>query len=133
MSILGIKYWLQDKFSYVERNMTFIYGKSACGGEASVYQANEIDVLYDKKKKLYILGVETAFIFKEEEDECLYLEELLEDFTEFMLKNNISTKYEYPFFCSCPSLGFSAKTIEELYFNFSVFVRGYCSYYREEE
>ena len=57
-------YDIKHKLGYPERNLKFIWGIISCATEASLYQANDIDIVYDKKTKKYMLGVETTFFFK---------------------------------------------------------------------
>ena len=121
---------IKSKFYCPERNLEFIWGVSACEGEASLYQANDLEVIYNKKTKLYTLGLETAFLFNNKEAECNYLKDMLSKFTEYMTTNKLSTEYVYPFFFSNPFVSFSAYSMKELYFNFSVFVNGYCNFYK---
>lgn len=90
---------------------------------------NDIDIIYDKNKKLYLLGVETAYGFKDKQGECNYLKDLLKAFTDYMNKNKLNKNKPYMLFFSNPYIDTSAKTIEELYINFRIFVEGYCKIY----
>ena len=91
---------------------------------------NDIDIVYyDKKKKLYCLGIETAYIFKDKQGECDYLKGLLNAFTNYMDKNGLNKNEPYMLLFSNPCTDTSAKTIEELYTNFRIFVEGYCKIY----
>ncbi|WP_440110140.1 hypothetical protein [Paenibacillus sp. QZ-Y1] len=102
------------------------------GNKAHFYSMNDIDITYDRKNKLYSLGVETAIGFENKNEECEYLRELLGYFTEFMTENNHSMDYDKVFFCSSPSILSSADSVEELYINFKIYVEGYCSVYWRE-
>jgi hypothetical protein len=125
-------YKIRDYFSYAERNLKFIWGISSCSGEASLYQANDIDIVYDKKTKKYMLGVETAFIFYDKNTECDYLNELLGSFHGYMVSKNISVEWEHMFFCSSLTISCEADSIEELYFNFNVYVKGYTAVHKKD-
>jgi len=92
---------------------------------------NDIDITYNRKSKLYYLGIETAYMFNKprKENECKYLKRLLEAFTKFMDGNNYSKDYDYCLFMTNPSTCDKAESIEELYMNFKIFVEGYCKAY----
>ncbi|HHX69724.1 MAG TPA: hypothetical protein GX708_16970 [Gallicola sp.] len=90
---------------------------------------NDIDITYDRETKRYMLGIETAYLFKNKQSECKYLKDLLNVFTKYMDDNSLSKDYDYFLFMSNPSLTTSAETIEELYINFKIFVEGYCKTY----
>ena len=122
---------ITNYFNYVERYLVFIWGASSCEGKADLYQANDIDIIYDKKIKKYTLGIETAFLFETKAQECKYLLSLLQSFHEYMVSENLSVVWEYPFFCSSLTTSCKADSIEELYFNFSIWVNGYCALYKE--
>lgn len=108
----------------------FIWGISACGGEASLYQANDCEISYNTKTKKYHMWVETAFLFETTSAMCDYLEDILDKFTKYMLYTNRSINEEFPLFCSQLSINCTTDTIEELYRNFSIFVKGYCAFYK---
>lgn len=98
--------------------------------DACLYTMNDIDITYDREQKLYYLGIETAYVFKNKESsECNYLKELLDAFTTFMQDNDYSTEYNFSLHFGSPSTSTSAKSIEELYTNFRIFVEGYCKVY----
>lgn len=96
---------------------------------ANLYTMNKIDITYDRKSKLYMLGIETAYMFEKKEDESIYLIELLNAFTKYMDDNKYSKEFDRFLFMSSPSINTSAESIEELYINFKIFVDGYCSVY----
>ena len=102
-------------------------GKVAC-----LYTMNDIDITYDRKSKLYMLGIETAYMFKEnrKEEECRYLRQLSDAFTKYMDDNGYLKDYDICLFMtSPPTILTSAESIEELYINFKIFVEGYCKVY----
>lgn len=109
----------------------FIWGiKSAddfCTGEVSLFTMNDIAIIYDKKKKQYVLEIETAYDFETYEEECKYLQECLSVFTKYMEDNNLRTDCYFKLFFHDPKTTLSAETIEELYINFKIFVEGFCN------
>ena len=95
------------------------------GADACLYTMNDIDIIYDKKKKEYILGIETAYLFKTYDDECKYLCDCLKAFTKYMDDNGLNKNEPFRLFMSNPCTTMEANTIEELYTNFKIFVNGY--------
>ena len=61
-----------DPYEY--GNMKFIWGVKSwddlTGADACLHTMNDIDIIYDKSAKVYMLGVETAYLFKTYGDEC---------------------------------------------------------------
>jgi len=116
-------------------SLKFIWGIKSwddlTGKDASLFTMNDIDIIYDRDSKLYMLGIETIYTFKEnkKENECKYLRRLLETFTKYMNDNNYSKNYDVCIYAFGSSTKNSAESIEKLYFNFKVFVEGYCKVY----
>lgn len=108
----------------------FIWGVKSwddlTGADACLYTMNDIDITYDKEKNIYMLGVETAYLFKTYGDECQYLKDCLNAFTKYMDDNGLSKNEPYRLWMSNPCTSMEAKTIEELYTNFKIFVNGFC-------
>ena len=92
---------------------------------ACLHTMNDIDLIYSRAKKRYILGIETALWFDKKEDEIGYLTFLLDAFTKYMKENNLPTDAPYRFWMSQPSLLFEEETIPEVYTSFKIFVEGY--------
>jgi len=116
-------------------NLKFIWGVTSwddlTGKDASLFTANDIDIIYDRDSKLYILGIETAWIFdgnteEIKKGECKYLRQLLDAFSKFMDDNGYLKDYSTCLFMCNTSTKNSAESIGKLYFNFKVFVEGYC-------
>lgn len=109
----------------------FIWGVKSwddlTGHNVSMYTMNYIDITYDKKNKVYMLGIETAYIFETHEAECDYLKDCLNAFTKYMDDNRLRKDKPYRLFMSDPCTSMTAETIEDLYTNFKIFVNGYCS------
>jgi hypothetical protein len=97
------------------------------GGEPSFATMNDIEIIYDKKKKEYQLGIETAYIFEIYGDICDYLKRCLSAFTKYMDDNGLSKDEPFDLFFRQPCTNVTAKSIEELYTNFKIFVDGFCS------
>lgn len=118
-----------------ERNnceLKFIWGIKSSDGfkcDANLYTTNDIDICYDRKTKLYMLGIETAYTFKNKYDEVQYLQELLDYFTEFMEHNNYNTNEPYDFWMCEPVILIESDSISELYTHFKIFVEGYKALY----
>ena len=95
------------------------------GADACLYTMNDIDIIYDKRKKEYILGIETAYLFKTYNDECKYLSDCLKAFTKYMDDNGLNKNEPFRLFMNNPCTNMVANSIEELYTNFKIFVNGY--------
>ena len=95
------------------------------GANANLYTMNDIDIIYDKRKKEYILGIETAYLFKTYNDECKYLSDCLKTFTKYMDDNGLNKNEPFRLFMNNPCTNMVANSIEELYTNFKIFVNGY--------
>ena len=107
----------------------FIWGLKSyddlCSGDCCLYTMNDIDIVYDKKHDKYNLDIETAFWFEDKNGECKYLLRLLDSFTKYMDDNGLDKNKPYEFWMSNLTTSMSADTIEDLYTNFNIFVRGY--------
>ena len=110
-------------------DLKFIWGVKSfddlSSSNACLYTMNDIDIIYDKKKKEYILGIETAYLFKTYNDECKYLSDCLKAFTKYMDDNGLNKEEPFRLFMSNPCTNMVANSIEELYTNFKIFVNGY--------
>ena len=112
-------------------DMKFIWGIKSWDclspSDANLNTMNDIDITYDKEKKEYMLGVETAYIFKSYADECQYLQDCLKAFTKYMDDNGLNKNESYRLFMNDLCTNMTAETIEELYVNFKIFVDGFCN------
>ena len=115
----------------------FIWGLKSwddlSSSDANMLTMNDIDIIYDKHKKEYILGIETAFNFKNYEAECEYLKGCLKAFSKYMDNNGLDKNKQYSLFMSNPCTSMVADSIEELYTNFRIFVNGFCTLKSNEE
>lgn len=114
-------------------DLKFIWGITSwddlSSSSANLYTMNDIDIVYDREKDVYMLGIETAYLFDNKHREAEYLERLLKAFTRFMIDNNYSTTDNYFLFMGQPTIHCTAKTIPELYTQFRIFVEGYKAVY----
>ena len=120
---------------YNEGSLKFIWGAKSwddlSSNNANLHTMNDIDIVYDRDTKKYLLGIETAYMFDEnrKENECRYLKQLLNTFTRFMDDNNYSKDYDICLFMKDTSTSTTADSIEELYANYKIYVDGYCNFY----
>lgn len=109
----------------------FIWGITSwddlSGHAANMYTMNDIDITYDKQKKEYMLGIETAYAFETYASECNYLQKCLNAFTKYMEDNGLDKNKPYRLFMSNPYTDMVADSIEDLYTNFKIFVDGFCN------
>ena len=125
---------LENKYGDINKEndeLKFIWGIKSyddlCEADCGFYTMNDIDIVYDKKDNCYLLGVETAYCFPSYESTCDYLKNLLKCFTKYMDDNGFDKNRKLNLFMSQPCTDLKAKSIEELYTNFKIFVNGYCS------
>lgn len=100
--------------------------------EPNMYTLNDIEIVYDRKNKLYFLHMQTPSCESKKEERG-YLQSLLLSFKNFMDDNGYDTYYQKKFLYSLPNVNSHAESIEELYINFKLYVEGYCSVYRRGE
>ena len=110
-------------------DIKFIWGVKSfddlSSSNACLYTMNDIDLTYDKQKREYMLGIETAYMFDSYDDECKYLSDCLKAFTKYMDDNGLNKNEPFRLFMSNPCTYMVANSIEELYTNFKIFVNGY--------
>ena len=117
-------------------SMKFIWGLksyddlSSC--DANLETMNDIDLIYLKDEKKYILGVETAYMFNSKEAEKEYFKVLLDKFTKWMKEqgyNTNSTLNPYGDMCEifngCINVNTHFNTIEDAYRTFKLLVNEY--------
>ena len=124
-------YDLEDDYDLKDEDYNFIWGikswNDLSGADACLYTMNDIDIVYDKKREVYMLGVETAYMFDNYASECEYLKDCLNAFAKYMDENKLNKNEHYILFMSNPCTSMEAKSIEELYTNFKIFVDGFCN------
>lgn len=121
--------------AYNADELKFIWGVRSwddfsSGEGVNFYTMNDIDIYFDRKRGKYGLDIETAYHIDSNEGKCQYVRGLLDRFTEYMVKNNLSTEPKYLLDFSNLDMKFEADTIEELYTRFKIVVDGYTAQYR---
>lgn len=115
--------WLED--------LEFIWGVKSwdclLSCEANIHTMNDIEIDYDHKEKKYLLSIETAYLFKDKIAECEYLKGLLKCFEEYMDKNNIDKDCPDGLFMHNICIDLKADSVQELYWDFKLFVNGFVS------
>ena len=117
-------------------SMKFIWGLksyddlSSC--DANLETMNDIDLIYLKDEKKYILGVETVYMFNSKEAEKEYFKVLLDKFTEWMKEQGYDTNSTlnpygdmYEIFNGSININTHFNTIEDAYRTFKLLVNGY--------
>ena len=117
-------------------SMKFIWGLksyddlSSC--DANLETMNDIDLIYLKDEKKYVLGVETVYMFNSKEAEKEYLKTLLDKFTKWMEEQGYNTNstlnlYDdmYKIFSGGININTKFDTIEDAYRTFKLLVNGY--------
>lgn len=132
-------FYLKRRYPDYENNeyncdeLKFIWGIKSwddiMSGEATLFTMNDLDIVYDRERDEYLLGIETIYSFAEgNKGEIRYLEGLLDKFTEFAEeKGYISAADKHCLRCIESNEPWRAKTISELYIRFKIFVNGYKS------
>lgn len=122
---------LEDVYTGSSDDLEFVWGilsGDALGNEASLYSLNDLDITYDKNEKKYYLSVETIYHFKDERAESLYIQDLYEQFTQYMYDCNLSVNKEITLFnVFTDGIEFEAYDLETLYAQFKFLVKGYIS------
>lgn len=112
-------------------DIKFIWGVTnwdeLSGMEANLFTMNDIDITFNKKERTYMLGIETAYCFDSYEAECNYLQQCLSAFTKYMEDNHLKKEVPFILTFNTPRTSMTARTIEELYKNFKIFVDGFCA------
>lgn len=117
-----------------EDTYEFIYGiKSyddfSLGNEANLYTMNDLDIVYNKKTKKYIIGIETIYSFSNgRKGEQEYIKDLLNKFTEWMQSKGYDTNTYIPIYSAFnKNINSEFDSIEELYAYFKMLVNGFVS------
>ena len=116
--------------------MKFIWGLKAYDDlsncDANLETMNDIDLIYLKDEKKYILSVETEYMFNSKESEKEYFKTLLDKFTKWMEEqgyntNSILSPYGdmYEIFSGGININTHFNTIEDTYRTFKLLVNGY--------
>ena len=127
------KYYNTFNKDYTENeDFKFIFGiisyDDLTSDKPNLLTMNDFDIIYDKNKKKYIMGIETIYVFKNGVDgEQEYLNNILNKFTQWMLENNynIEKNVFYEIFTNGNNINTEFDSIEVLYATFNCFVKGY--------
>lgn len=128
------KYQYSKEKDKYEDTYEFIWGVKSYDdlsyGEADLCTINDIDILYNKENKVYLLGIETIYQFtNEQEGEKIYIQHLFDKLTEWINNNGYDTNREldiYDVFTRGLNINSEFESIEELYATFKWLVRGFC-------
>lgn len=106
-------------------NLKFIWGIKSyddlCSCDCNLYTMNDFDIIYNKETQKYFMGVETVYQFREKDGEKIYIKNLLDKFTEWMIKSgyNISKKLNiYEVFTAGYNINTEFDNLEDLYATF---------------
>lgn len=133
-----------QNYYYINENETkdllFIWGilshdNIGDSKHANMFTLNDLDIIYHKDEKKYSLHVETIYMFQEN-GQYGYMQSLLDEFTQWMIKNNYNINRSFPLFkvfTDGISINTKFDSIEEAYAAFKMMVNGYCSLANEEK
>lgn len=120
--------------------MKHIWGIRSCcdlsSAPCGLLSMNDFDVTYLKDENKYVIGVETALFFDDENGKYNYLRFLLDRFTEFMEENGYDTTREfelYEVFTNGININTHFDNMEDCYAAFKMFVNGFCSLQKEKK
>jgi hypothetical protein len=131
------EYWEEYNEDFTENSsMKFIWGLKSYDDlssyDANLETMNDIDLIYLKDEKKYILSVETVYMFSSKEAEKKYFKALLDKFTEWMEEQGYDTNSTlnpygdmYEIFTSGININTEFDTIEDAYRTFKLLVNGY--------
>lgn len=127
----------KEENEYDNGEYRFIWGVKSpddlCQSPACLHTMNDIDIVYSREKKRYILSIENAYWFETQEGVITYLQSLLKRFTEYMDEQGYNKTAPYKLWMSQPSISLEEETIPELYTSFKIFVEGYTKVYTEHK
>ena len=131
------KYYDDYNEDFTENSsMKFIWGLKDCDDlsscDANLETMNDIDLIYLKDEKKYILSVETIYMFNSKEAEKEYFKGLLDKFTKWMEEQGYNTNSTLnpcgdmcEIFTSGVNINTHFDTIEDAYRTFKLLVNGY--------
>lgn len=131
------KYYKDYNEDFTENSsMKFIWGLESyddlSGCDTNLETMNDIDLIYLKDEKKYILSVETAYMFNSKEVEKEYFKTLLDKFTEWMKEQGYDTNStlnpygdRYEIFSGGININSKFDAIEDAYRTFKLLVNGY--------
>lgn len=127
---------LYYKWQYKEYNddiYEFIWGIKSyddlSNNEAGLWTMNDIDIVYNKKTKKYLLSIETIYIFENgREGEMEYVKYLFNMLTKWMISQGYDVNKEisfYNIFTEGVNINTEFDSIEDLYATFKFLVNGF--------
>lgn len=102
--------------------LVFVWGETP---DSNLYTPNAISIIYNEEEKMYYLVIETAMSMEDDEMWGNYLLYTLDCFTKFMEQNKLDKCAEIDLFMQEPKIELKARTIEELYTYYRMFVNAY--------
>ena len=97
--------------------------------QANFHTLTDLDLIYHKDENKYSLSIETIYMFQEN-GQYGYMQSLLDEFTQWMIKNSYNINRSFPLFkvfTDGISINTKFDSIEEAYAAFKMMVNGYCS------
>lgn len=92
------------------------------------YTMNDLDLYYDRKREVYMLDIERAYVFDNAEAEVKYLRGLREHLKKYLFNQGVWLDYKprlYGVYLGAKKSFCEASTLEELYWQFDTFVKGF--------
>lgn len=116
--------------AYTNNDLEFVWGILSGGAlddKASLYSLNDLDVTYNKIEKKYYLSIETIYKFKDDRAKSLYIQDLYEQFTQYMYDCNLSVNKELSLadVLTDGTVLLETDDMETLYAQFKFLVKGY--------
>ena len=106
--------------------LKYIWGIQSNGQDAdNFYQLTDLDIYYNRDTNKYMLGLETIYIFDNNQARRDYLENLGTRFYEYMKDKFDSTVDPFHLYKYNDGNLFQADSLTELYYKFKIFVKGY--------
>ena len=121
--------WKDDEYNCGP--LKFIWGiKSAddfTSNGANFYTMNDINISYNRDTHKYLLDLETIYQFNNVKEKKIYLENLLDEFREYLYRENFFEVNFDPHLLYLYNNGemFVADSLTELYYKFRIFVEGF--------
>ena len=124
----------KNYYQEVDDTYEFIWGIKSGDDISSVKEANnhtmnDFDIVYNKEKQVYLMSVETIYMFKNgSDDEKKYIKSILDQFTEWMKSKGYDTTKElglWDVFTDEKNIKTEFENIEDLYSCFRFLVAGF--------
>lgn len=119
---------LEDMYKSYSDEWEFVWGVvsgDSVNNTPSLYSLNDLDITFNKIEKKYYLSVETIYMFDNERAESLYIQDLYEQFTQYMYDRNLSVNKKLSLDDIFSGMELVADDLETLYAQFKFLVKGY--------